>query len=56
MGEPTLSDITQVCRMFGISSRTLRFYEEKGLYRVPRNRFQRVVTILPSRLNTSDGF
>ena len=31
MGEPTLSDITQVCRMFGISSRTLRFYEEKGI-------------------------
>lgn len=26
-----LYDITEVCRMFGISSRTLRYYEERGL-------------------------
>ena len=24
-------DITEVCKMFGTTSRTLRFYEEKGI-------------------------
>ena len=26
-----LFDITAVCKMLGITSRTLRFYEEKGI-------------------------
>lgn len=31
MEEKHLYDITEVCRMFGTTSRTLRFYEEKGI-------------------------
>lgn len=31
MQKKTLYDITEVCRMLGITSRTLRFYEEKGI-------------------------
>lgn len=31
MEEKTLYDITEVCKMLGTTSRTLRFYEEKGL-------------------------
>ena len=29
--EETLYDISAVCRMFGTTSRTLRYYEEKRL-------------------------
>ena len=31
MQQKPLYDITEVCKMLGISSRTLRFYEEKGI-------------------------
>ncbi len=31
MSKKILYDITEVCRMFDITSRTLRFYEEKGI-------------------------
>lgn len=31
MNQSSLYDITDVCRMLGTTSRTLRFYEEKGL-------------------------
>lgn len=31
MQQMTLYDITEVCRMLGTTSRTLRFYEEKGI-------------------------
>lgn len=31
MGEEEWMDIAEVCSLFGISSRTLRFYEEKGI-------------------------
>lgn len=31
MEEKKLYDITEVCRMLGTTSRTLRFYEEKGI-------------------------
>ena len=34
MKEKALYDITDVCKMLDISSRTLRLYEEKGLYKV----------------------
>lgn len=33
MEENKLYDITEVCKMLGTTSRTLRFYEEKGLIR-----------------------
>ena len=38
--EQKLYDITEICRMFGITSRTLRFYEEKGIIQS--------TTVLPS--------
>ena len=31
MYQKSLYDITEVCKMFGTTSRTLRFYEEKGI-------------------------
>ena len=31
MEEKHFYDITQVCRILGTTSRTLRFYEEKGI-------------------------
>ncbi len=31
MCEKSLYDITEVCKMLGVTSRTLRFYEEKGI-------------------------
>ena len=31
MNEELLFDITEICRMLGVTSRTLRFYESKGL-------------------------
>ena len=31
MEQKSLFDITEVCRMLGTTSRTLRFYEEKGI-------------------------
>ncbi|MBR4033904.1 MAG: MerR family transcriptional regulator, partial [Clostridia bacterium] len=31
MYQKSLYDITEVCKMLGTTSRTLRFYEEKGI-------------------------
>ncbi|MBQ8642706.1 MAG: MerR family transcriptional regulator [Clostridia bacterium] len=41
MNTQNLTDINEVCRRFGITSRTLRFYEEKGILTSTRDAFTR---------------
>lgn len=44
MKDKELYDITEVCNMFGTTSRTLRFYEEKGLIQSTRDSSRRRYT------------
>ena len=48
MYQKLLYDITEVCKMVGTTSRTLRFYEEKVLSKAPRLELHHAVNILRS--------